>query len=917
MWPASGSTSSRDLVVTDLSGIDVRVNLDGDSKIESPDKEITVDGAIDGRGRALTIKSAAGEIHLKQGAGLAASTLKTLNLEARNVSLGGDIHARETIETTADQITLANPTASAPPLVAQTFLVKSHGGHAVTMKGNIVAATHERDSLTIETIAGGTQGDITLEGSVGNATHAFAEVTLKGAKLTQGSSLTPLADITSSGDIDVQADIDHFQGSLRSTKGAVRLTGDASAIAGDLEAMRDITVNGPLTDLGGNITSHQGNVKITGAVSNPGRANKLAITAYDKITLQGGVETIGEQVYDLTNHGNATRSIELKGTLSTLHAPITFRDPVRLIGDLNVQSATAGAVAAGGRVRFDSDVIGPAWDMNVEAGNANIDLGSAGAPVEQVRVANLELTTNGPSSFINVYADVDTTGGNQTYNALGPGVIRTSGTMGGTVNFLGNTYIYDQLRVNGLLLLDQAAANGLAGKNAVLGGVGGKVTAGTTRSDVTLNLSGGSYVIGEIGFVGSIPSTTPGVFQDNSFKSIEINNAELVRGGGSGAIRVREELAIRNSKVDMGEVMFSDPTDPQRNVDIDNSLRPYQSVTLEGVRDARSITARNANELKIGGAISGAEDVTLSGIDQAFFGAVEAARLSANAVGVLSFSSGVVGVGDFSASGIQRQLSIPGDLQAGKAAVTGAAGAGFNFGNVTVASDVKVEGFGSVTGKSFTSSGKVKIKAEGSVAIDDVKGGSEVFLQAGTFDRGVARGSIVFKTVENTVPDDYGGVILAGNVNAPDGVVKAHLYYVAGESSLLARHGSVVNGIPGMETAQAGQYLSDHPVYGTASGGVGRDTFKTLKQLGLIEGGRIAKNHYINNCRLTEVCGIFLGWNPPNFGFGSGLLNLGSALSLDDQAEGVIEVQSVADQDEEDEEERAKNYPSAGNEDIW
>ena len=385
--------------------------------------------------RELTVNAGSGTVAFQ---GVVGGTDATTELSELAVT-GGKIELSANVSTDNGAITFTG----AVELLGDVTVDSDSAGGDIKFTSTVDSASGGNRTLTVD--AG--SGEVAFEGAVG-ATTALASLTVDGGEID-------LDTVATTGAIDIEGtDINLNGASYKSENGVVKFTGPV-----DLHA--DVTVESDVdgsSAAGGNITftSTVDSTTISGV-----RNRTLTVNAGSgEVAFEGAVGAT-TKLSELAVTGG---EIKLSANVSTDNGAITFTGAVELLGDVTVDSDSAG-----GAITFTSTVVSAAGGnrtLTVDAGSGAVAFqGAVGGTTATTALSGLAVTggeitlsadvsIDGTITFsgpVDLLADVtvtsdaddDGTGDNITFESTvkgahaltvdaGDGAVAFQGAVGGT-----------------------------------------------------------------------------------------------------------------------------------------------------------------------------------------------------------------------------------------------------------------------------------------------------------------------------------------------------------------------------------------------------------------------------------------------------------------------------------------------------
>ena len=489
---------------------DVTVESDVDGSSAAGGK-ITFTSTVDGA-QALVLNAGGGAVELQGAVGGTSATSKLASLAVT----GGEIKLSADVSTDNGAITFTG----AVELLGDVTVDSDSAGGDIKFTSTVDGA----HALTVN--AG--SGKVALEGAVG-ATTALASLTVDGGEID-------LDTVATTGAIDIEGtDINLNGASYKSENGVVKFTGPV-----DLHA--DVTVE---SDVDGS-SAAGGKITFTSTVDG---AQALVLNAGGgAVELQGavGATSATSKLASLAVTGG---EIKLSADVSTDNGAITFTGAVELLGDVTVDSDSAG-----GDIKFTSTVDG-AHALTVNAGSGKVALeGAVGATT-----ALASLTVDGGE------IDLDT--------VATTGNIDIEGSMGIALN--GTTYASD----NGDIILAGAGGVTISGSTSLVLRTGGDITVSNSivksgSADSTLALQAGGALTINADIIGRNGA--------HSF-IFEADSPGLSSNDGTGTLKIASGVTITSNNGDITLIGAEFDIDTSSSINAgtgDIHVAPSQAVAM-------------------------------------------------------------------------------------------------------------------------------------------------------------------------------------------------------------------------------------------------------------------------------------------------------------------------------------------------
>ncbi len=519
---------------------DATVATAGDIKFTS-----TVDGA-----QALTVNAGSGTVELQGAVG--GTKLVSLTVD------GGQIDLDTVATTGAIAIEGTGIALNGSSYQSDTGAITFTG--AVDLQADVTVATAGDIKFT-STVDGAQaltvnvgSGKVELEGAVG------ANTKLSGLAVTGGE--IDLDAVATTGAIAIEGtDIDLNGSSYQSDNGAITFTG-----AVDLQA--DVTV------------ATAGDIKFTSTVDG---AQALTVNAGSgTVELQGAVGA-NTKLSGLAVTGG---EIKLSANVSTDNGAITFTGAVELVGDVTVDSDSAG-----GAITFTSTVVSAAGGnrtLTVNAGSGKVELeGAVGGTSATTKLVSLTVTGG--------EIDLDTVATTGNININGSTGIALNGATyasdTGAITFTGAVDLQADVTV--------ATAGDIKFTSTVVSAAGG---------NRTLTVNAGSGKVELEGAVGGTSATTKLVSLTVDGGQIDLDTVATI-----GAIAIEGTgIALNGSSYqsDNDAITFTGPVDLQADVTVATAGNIKFTSTVDGAQ-ALTVNA-GSGKVELEGAVGA--NTKLSGL---------------------------------------------------------------------------------------------------------------------------------------------------------------------------------------------------------------------------------------------------------------------------------------------------------------
>ena len=602
----------------------------------------TVDSASGGN-RKLTVNAGSGEVAFEGAVGGTSATTKLSELAVT----GAKIKLSANVSTDNGAITFTG----AVELLGDVTVDSDSAGGAITFTSTVDSASGGNRKLTVN--AG--SGEVAFEGAVG-ATTKLSELAVTGAKIKLSANVSTdngaitftgavelLGDVTvdsaaAGGDIKFTSTVDSASGGNR--KLTVNAGSGEVAFEGAVGAttkLSELAVTGAKIKLSANVSTDNGAITFTGAVELLGDVTVDSAAAGGAIkftstvdSASGGNRTLtvnagsGEVAFEGAVGGTSATTklselavtgakIKLSANVSTDNGAITFTGAVELLGDVTVDSDSAG-----GDIKFTSTVdsaSGGNRTLTVNAGSGEVAFeGAVGGTSATTKLSELAVTgakiklsanvstDNGAITFTgavdllgDVTVDSDSAGGAITFTSTvdgaheltvnaGSGTVAFEGAVGGTTKLASLTVTGGQIDLYTVATtgdIDIEGSTGIALNGATyasddgditFGGAGGVTISGSSDSTVSLQ-AGGDLTI------------NTNITGRNGAHSLifEADSPGLSSNDGNGTLKIESGVIITSNNGDITLIGAGFDIDTSSSIDAgtgDIHVAPSRAVAM-------------------------------------------------------------------------------------------------------------------------------------------------------------------------------------------------------------------------------------------------------------------------------------------------------------------------------------------------